>query len=161
MKPYIYIGLDIATTTGIAIYNPMNFKAEVVQYKGEPVQLLGFLKTYVLHGSYHDSTFVLELPSSFRNAIVTRSLLTRYGFIKYSLMDYNYLPVEVNLNSVRSYFQCKNKGEVKSYFKKMYRGKKTFTDNHSDALAVAIYQSVMDGFDYSPLRLQITELETR
>lgn len=158
---YVYIGLDIATVTGIAIYLPENNKSKVVQYKGTPTQLLGFLQRHIVWGyGNYKRVFVLEEPHHFRNATTTKSLLERYGFIKYSLINHVILPVEVNLNSVRSYFRAKTKDEVHSYFLPMYQGKKKFTDNHSDALAVAIYQAVQDGHEYYPPTFKIMEMET-
>ena len=85
----IYIGLDIATVTGIAVYKTTFNKAEVIQYRGSPLSLMSFIRDKVLDLGYYKPIFVLEEPLHFRNAIVTRSLLTRYGFIKYSFMDYN------------------------------------------------------------------------
>jgi hypothetical protein len=159
---HIYIGLDVATVTGISIYQPVWGQAKVTQFRGEPLQLFGFIKEYVLDPYlYYTKVFVMELPNHFRNAATTRNLLERYGFIKYTLIDYGQNPVEVNLNSVRSYFRTKNKEEVKRYFKPHYKGKKAFTDNHSDALAVAIYQSVQDKYRYDPGTLKIEEMEIK
>ena len=162
MYKHIYIGIDIATVTGIAIYNPIDNISYVIQYKGDPIQLFGFIThNLLIMESPLYPIYVLELPTHFRNATTTRNLLERYGFIKYSLMNYNHLPVEVNLNSVRAYFSCKTKANVKSLFLPKYQGNKKFTDNHSDALACAIYQSVKDGFGYAPGALKILEMETR
>lgn len=160
MTSPIYIGLDIATTTGISIYSPENNRAKVHQYTGTPNQLWTFIHGEVLHRYqfYPVKNFVLEIPLHFRNAKTVRSLNQRYGYIRYSLQDYGHLASEMNLREVRGYFLAKNKEEMREYFKPMYRGKKAFTDNHSDALAVAIYKAVLHGYEFYPVTFQIEEM---
>lgn len=78
------VGLDLATTSGIALYDDDEVK--VTTYKGTPIELLTKIESYLKPGSL----CVIEEHKHFRNAKTTRSLLERNGFIFWSLVAKGY-----------------------------------------------------------------------
>lgn len=134
------LGLDVATVMGVCLYNDKTNYARVTQYKADPIEQFQRLENEILqYYAYRELTVLMELPVHFRNADVTRKLLTRYGYIKYTLLSkWEVDVVELNLNSVRHYLGVRNKRETKNLLNTKYRGKK-FTDNHSDSLALCLF----------------------
>lgn len=150
MKSKVYLGLDTAIISGIAVWYPLTFKAYVVQVKGTPPETFGYLCQKVMPLIVKEQpTVVMEKLTHFRNADTTRSLLERYGFIKYSLMcNYQGLRIEEPTTSLaRGNLKVKDKEDVFKLLSQYYQGA-YFTDNHADALSVAIYQSVNDGIPF-------------
>lgn len=149
-----YIGLDIATISGIAIYSPLKHAAVVGQSKGEPIYQLDDIiaKSVPKNLVGYSIQFVLEEPHHFQNATTTRSLISRYGYIKYSLMGLKYPVYEVNLNSARHWLGTKTKKETHLLFTQYFRGD-FLTSDHTDALAVAMYKAHKDGYARSTLDL--------
>lgn len=149
MTTRTYIGLDVAETLGIAIYRPIHF-ALVTTVKGTPPEQYAKVKRVIQ--SIHDltsPTIVFELPNHFRNGKGTRTLLGRYGYLLWTLRDETLDVHEVNLNSARSFLKCKNKQEVLDFFLPWYTGSE-LTDDHTDALAVAMYQAHVWGHLQEP-----------
>lgn len=160
VKSIAYVGLDIATITGIALWHPFTHKAEVVQVKGDPMETFGFIVKVIMPLVVElQPTICMEQPHHFQNANTTRSLLERYGFIKYSLMcNYKGLRIEEpNLNSVRASLGAKKKEDVLQIMSTFYSGS-YLTDNHTDALAACIYQSKQDEIPFTLTSLRITSI---
>jgi hypothetical protein len=157
----VYIGLDTATITGISLWYPKAHLANVVQVKGSPIETFGFIVHRIMPFAGNNlKALCMELNHNFRNAATVRSLSERYGFIKYSLMC-NYLNIricEIGVAEARANLGTKDKQETHQRLSQRYAGP-YFTDNHADALAVAIYQSVQDGFDFNFDSLKIRPLE--
>ena len=143
----IYVGLDIAETMGVAIYYPDKSLAEVVEVKGLPYEQLEVLrKQYV---PFHQTVvrFSIESLTHQRNAKTVRNLQQRIGYLKFSLIREGYKVNEVNINSVRHFLEAKNKKEVHALLSTL--SKDELTDNHTDALAVALYQAKREGADFA------------
>lgn len=143
----IYIGLDVAETLGIAVYKPPHF-ALVTSIKGIPPVQYELVRRIITGNSARSGLLspiiVFELPNHFRNGKGTRTLLGRYGYLRWSLVDEMLDIHEVNLNSARAFLKCKSKEEVLDFFLPWYTGS-CLTDDHTDALAVAMYQAHKDG----------------
>lgn len=163
MKSIVYVGLDIATITGIALWHPMTHTAEVVQVKGDPMETFGFIVKVImpLVGKYQP-TIVLENQFVGVNSVTTRKLIERYGFIKYSLMcNYQGIRIEeVYPASVRSFFKAKGKKEVMDILATRFTGP-YLTDNHTDALACCIYQSKTDEIPFQLSTLKFTSISPK
>lgn len=143
MIPTTYLGLDIAEDMGAALYFAHSQQAHVFEYNGTPVQQWKFVKTLIY---YNPQTLVcMELMHHFRNAITTRSVFGRYGFIKWSSVEYGYTPREISHQVARSFVHAKGKRGVHVAFLSEYRGEKQLTDNHTDALAIAMFAAHLDG----------------
>lgn len=155
-KDYTYIGLDTATLMGVAVWNPDRHIAVVTQNKGTPIEQLYFINQNVfgLMEETADCEFVMEVLHNFRNAVTTRSLLERYGFLKWSLKAVQFEVEEVSPDMARSFLGTKEKEDTFRYFTKYFDGS-MLTNNHTDALAVAIYQSTLDGYKFAPNRLKV------
>lgn len=154
-----YIGLDIATVTGMAIYTPSTETIEVALNKGDPISQYVRLVNYLETMDYKDRhpTFVLELPLHFQNANTSRSLIERYGYLKHSLIRAGvYEVVEVNLNSVRKYLGCKTKEDVFRFFQPLYEGD-YLTSDHADAAALCLYQASVEGHTVDLSRLKVRD----
>lgn len=74
------VGLDIATSSGIALYD--GEKICVTTFKGTPVELVDYIESIIPQ----NSTVIIERHVHFLNANTTRSLLERLGYVKYSLI---------------------------------------------------------------------------
>jgi hypothetical protein len=159
-KSLVYLGLDLATISGIALWHPFTHTAEVVQVKGDPIETFAFLARVImpLLGKFQP-TVCMEQSHHFINAKTTRSLLERYGFIKYSLMcNYKGMRIEEpNLNSIRASLGARNKKEMMGILATRYTGP-YLTDNHTDALACCIYQSKEDGIPFTLGNLHIVSI---
>lgn len=143
-KPKLYIGLDVAQTVGIAIYDGDWAKVTAVSgYPYTQFNLISRLAQKYLRDDYI-VTFVMEQPVHFQNAKTTRDLLGRYGYLFWSLINANHDVLEVNLNSVRAFLKCKTKRAVFDLMLPCYSGL-SFTDDKSDALACCLYQAHKEG----------------
>jgi hypothetical protein len=161
MTPIVYIGLDTATISGIALWYPQTNRARVVQVKGDPIETFGFLiRTIMPMVKGKEQRLCMELTHHFQNAKTTRSICERYGFIKYSMRcNYPLLQIhEVGASEARKNLGTKGKESTFMKLHSHYVGP-YFTDNHADALAVAMFQSVRDGFPIDWAALRILPLE--
>lgn len=149
----IYVGLDVAETMGVALWHPKEERAEVFEVKGLPYEQMEVLRKLEYDKRTH--VFAIERLTHMRNANVVRSLHQRAGYLKFSLLKEGCMVNEVNINSVRHLLETKNKRETHDVFLDFYQGD-FFTNNHSDALAAAIYQANKDGFTFE-WRLKITQ----
>lgn len=138
-----YIGVDPATRTGFAYYFPFSNEATVFECPGNPLEQWAFLKAMI--EMCPSSLVCMEVLHHFRNAITTRDILQRSGYLKWSSTSFGYTPREVSTPVIRSFLKCKSKEEVKELFAPHYSGIGRFTDNHSDALAVAMFSAYLDG----------------
>ncbi len=141
-----FVGLDIATTTGIAIYIPSKNVAAVGLSKGLPGHQLDEIisMTIPLPKEFFHLNYVLEEPHHLRNAKTALSLISRYGYLKYSLMGLGYGVSEVNLNSARAWLGTKDKQGTHLFFTEYFVGS-YLTSDHTDALAVALYEANLRG----------------
>lgn len=159
MKQLHYIGLDVATMAGIAKWIPEINVAVVDEMKGTPNHQLQYIINSVLPPKEMavETIFVLEKPFHFQNANTTRSLLERYGFIKYSLLGFGYQVREPNLNSARAWLGVRDKQGVFDHYVPHLNSGRMLTSNHTDALLVAMYEAQQDGFTVEWSSLQIMQ----
>lgn len=141
----IYIGLDTATTTGISLYIPKDNLSVVTLKKGNPIEQLDYILDRI-NGDFPKVgyTFVLERQHYFRNAKSIRSLVERYGYLKHSLLREGYRVEEVSPDAARKTLGVKGKQGAFDYLFDFYEGC-NLTDDHTDALAVALHQAKEDG----------------
>lgn len=162
MNRRLYCGLDVATKLGIALWNPLENVAHVEMVKGEPVdQIIRVLEIAGFGGMEEvppELVFVMEILPSFQNARTTRSLLERYGYIKHTLKCTGFPVMEVNVSSVRHSLGVSSKMQVFDYFLPHYMGTHLTTD-HTDALAAAICQSMVDLYPYDKDSLLIHDVK--
>lgn len=140
-----FIGLDTALVTGIALYNSEMNYAGVMQRKGTPVEQLATIIAVISHlrlGWVDSSQIVLVMEKlhNFRNAVSTRSLLERYGYLKNSLLERGYQVQEVSPKEARSFLGVGGKEETFHLLKTRFQGT-LFSSDHADALAIALYQA--------------------
>lgn len=140
-----YVGLDVATWCGIAIFIPSANKATVQDFKGTPLEQAEHIKNYIST----DCTVVFELEMYFRNAKTIRSLIERQGYIKHALLWQSCRVTEVPPKSARRFLNTKSKAETHHKFIDNFWGE-PLTNNHTDALAVAMYQAYQDGWRFNP-----------
>lgn len=161
----LYVGMDLATTAGVAVYIPITNQAIVFSAKAEPIDQFKRMLTSIQSISDHlrngvdmrlDFLYCLERVHHFRNAKTSRSLIERYGFVKYALLMGEAKVVEVNLNSCRSWLKVKTKEENFMYYMPYYRGS-MFTSDHADALTCALYQASNDGVAIDWLSFNIVD----
>lgn len=140
-----YVGLDIAETMGVAVWQPEIQRATVYEVKGNPVVQLIELGEQILIplGEEDKPLIAIELLTYLRNAKTTRSILERTGFLRHNLLNFGYTVEDVNLNTARRYLGTKSKFDTQEKFKHYL---KSITDNHADALAVCIYISSIEGY---------------
>lgn len=151
-----YIGLDLATVSGIALYNPNNPEATVLEKKGDPVYLWNFLWGFTDGFRYMGDpyTVVIEEIHDFRNAKTTRSLLERTGYIKYQFISLGVEVIMAGPSEVRSFFNVKGKQALFDYMREhVHESTPYFTSNHSDALALAIYGAKGSCLDVPEIRV--------
>jgi len=84
------VGLDIATSSGIATLDENNI-VTVWTHKGDPIELLECIKAKINPWS----TVIVEKHVHFRNAKTVRSLISRLGFIEWSLRSEGHLVVDI------------------------------------------------------------------
>jgi hypothetical protein len=129
-----FVGLDVAETMGIALYFPYSDEAHVFEYTGDPIEQLRYL-TSILE-LITEPLICMELMHHFRNAITTRSLMGRYGYLKWSLKEIGYSISEISHQVSRSYLNATTKKMTHDLLK---QGNSKITENHTDALAPAMY----------------------
>lgn len=149
-----YMGLDTATTTGIALWIPGEQRALVSEITGDPNEQFDYIVGDACPDDDENVAFVMEQMHYFRNAKTIRSLVERYGYLKYSLLGLGYPVYEVAPSVARHHLGVKSKKETHSLFLPHFDGEK-FTSNHSDALAVALKQACDDGENF---RLEALEI---
>lgn len=152
----LYVGLDTATVTGVAFWNPRMQVAAVVEFKGSPVEQLHSILGELPYKKA-DVVFVLEKLYNFRNAKTTRSLLERYGYLKYTLIERGFRVEEVHPRMARNFLKVATKEDVFRYFIPFYRGNLYLSSNHTDALAVALYQADCDGWGLLTASMEIQD----
>lgn len=159
MKDY-YIGLDTATVMGFAFLRTDNNWAFCHVINGNPIEQLKELRSYLSTpaGLKETSSIVLEKQHNFRNAISSRSLLERYGYLKYSLINEGWDVQEQSPKVVRKKLGFRTIDAKKDLFMMMTHYVKrmpAFTTDQSDALAVALGQAIDDGYHFNWETLQI------
>lgn len=155
-RPVVYLGLDVAQTTGIAYYS--GDSAKVTDVKGYPYNQFKLIARLIRKRLEYDEevVVVMEQPVHFQNAKTTRDLLQRYGYLKWSLLHTGCKVLEVNLNSVRSFLKCRTKQSVFELMLDFYVGSR-LTDDMTDALACCLYQAHIDGKLELPIIPQIDD----
>lgn len=161
-KSPVYIGLDMATTTGIAVYHPEVEIAWCYLHKGTPIELadkVGRLITYVRKVNIWPTdniTFAVERLHLVRNMNTVRSLLERYGYIKYNLLAAGYEVLEYGPLPPRKFLgkEFTTKEEVFTFMRQEFKGP-LLTSNHTDALAQALYAAHKQGFLPEPVMPKI------
>lgn len=157
----IYFGLDIATTMGVAAWNPGSAMAYVATTKGTPLNQIEFIRKYAFpshHVDKKDYIFVIESLHHFRNKTTVRSLLERAGYLKWCIKYEGFEVKEAAPDVVRKHLGVKEKTEMFIKLLPHYNGSH-FTSDHADALAVAMYQGEIDGFPVDWRRLDIVDIE--
>jgi hypothetical protein len=155
----VYVGLDTAKVMGAAIWFPRQQKAWVEECKGSPLAQWKFIQDLLYPVPEEDVVFVFEKQHNFYNAKTTRSLLERYGFLKFSILGSTRCQVrEVSPKVARAYLETSTKKETFRRFIPYFAGD-YLTDNHTDALAVAIYESHTDGLELNWSKLSVVQHE--
>jgi Holliday junction resolvasome RuvABC endonuclease subunit len=154
----IYIGLDTATTMGVAVFAPNTHKVYVAESKGSPLQQMRFISEKVLPGLSLGHTYIaLEQLHNMRNAVTVRSFMERYGYIKWTLAERDWKVFDIPPQVARASLGCTTKMDVFDYFLPAYKGSK-LTHNHTDALALALYIAKEGWAEFHPERLRIYDL---
>lgn len=83
------IGLDLATTSGIAIFYDKS-NVLVGKISGEPPTQLGIVRTFLSGQARSTTHIVIEQHVYFRNAKTARSLMYRIGYTMWSLLADGY-----------------------------------------------------------------------
>lgn len=160
----IFIGLDVAERMGVATWNPQLNKAYVHVAKGSPIHQLDYIFKEVLVEpeplvEEPKFIFVIERLHNFQNKNTVRSLLERTGFIKYSLISAGFRVEEVSPLMARAYLGVSTKENLRVKLEQYFTGIR-MTDDHSDALAVALYQASLEGYQLDFRKLTIQEMRT-
>ena len=140
-KHRTFIGLDLATTAGIAVWIPEEGTARAYTTTGNPIRQLEFLHRRVFDNSLIEPIIIgIEQLDCFRNAKTVRSLLERIGYFRYSLTATRLFDVvEVRLSPTRKYYGFKDKMEVLKFFQKYTKTPRRLTNDMSDALLIAVW----------------------
>jgi len=138
---FCYIGLDIAMNLGLAILYTNSKVIKVKEITGTPNKQLDYITNEVLStvSVKLRPIFVSEGLHNFRNANTVRSLCERMGYIKYSLIGAGFKFIEVAPRVARAYLKTSSKTETFDFFVPRYTGT-NLTNNHTDAIAVVLYQ---------------------
>lgn len=156
----VFVGLDVAEKMGVATWNPHSNKAYVDVVKGSPVDQLRYMTKVVLatdEGA--ELVFVIERLHNFQNKTTVRSLLERSGFLKYSLIACGFRVEEVSPLMARAHLGVSTKEDVRVKLEQYFTGIR-MTDDHSDALAVALYQASLEEYQLDFRKLTIQEMRT-
>lgn len=154
-----YVGLDTATTTGIAVLLPDN-KAAVTSVKGTPIQQLGVLGPILAAFSkrYPFVGLSMEKQHNFINANTARSLSERYGFLRWTLTGLGFTVNEVSPRPARKLLGVVTKQECFDKFVPYFKGE-ALTSDHTDALAVCIFSAYQDGYKIDWERFVVVNLK--
>lgn len=164
MRASVYVGLDCAETMGVAYLRydvERGPVAQVTEIVGTPLeQLKGINKLMVREDTANTASpllFVFEQQHNFRNAITARSLLERQGFLKWTLTSLGFQVADVSPDVARKYLGTGSKGGTLQFFREISDDIK-LTDNHTDALAVAVYRAYIDGLDLRPEAISLERI---
>lgn len=144
----MYIGLDTATVTGVAFYQPAFNIASVYETKGTPIEQWRFVNKKAFALKHLTINFVIEKQHNTLNMNTTRSLFERYGYIKWRFQEEGITLLEVSPKPARKVLNCKDKETLFRVCLPFLVGSH-LTSNHTDALAVALYVAHQDGL-WSP-----------
>jgi hypothetical protein len=156
----IFIGMDCAIVGGVACYDPNEHIALVTELKGTPLnhlQQINALLILLKGWSLRDKVFVFETLVHFRNAVTVRSLLERTGFLKWSLTGVGFETYDVDPNTARKFLGTGTKEATLKFFAPNFKGS-FLTNNHTDALAIALYKANMDGYTPNFKQLKVERL---
>ncbi len=132
----LFIGLDLATTTGMAILSEDLKTCWVYELKGNPYEQFYQIQLMVANDP---AVWGIEELHIFRNAKTVRSLAERSGFIKWMLKGVLKEKVMmVQVSRARKFVGAKNKEHARELMQCLVSGGGTLTDNHSDAILVAL-----------------------
>lgn len=154
-----YLGLDTATVTGIAVLLP-GYRAAVASVKGNPIQQLGVIGPLIiaLMKDFPQINISMEKQHNFFNADTARSLVERYGFIKWTLTGSGFVVNEVSPKPARKLLEVNSKEECFRKFCNYYKGT-ALTSDHTDALALCIFSAHQEGYPMDWKRLVIADIE--
>lgn len=131
-----FVGLDLATTAGVAFLSEDLSSCRVYEIKGNP-----FEQFYQIQQMISDDPAVwgIEELHIFRNAKTVRSLAERSGFIKWMLKGVLKEKVMmVQVSRARKFIGAKSKEDARDMMQLLVKGNDQITDNHSDAVLVAM-----------------------
>lgn len=128
------VGLDVATKCGVAIVNQTSKKITTLVYNGTPAMQLESLVD-LFGEDWNGITVRIESLQTFRNAVTTRSLLTRTGYLAYSLEKFGAKIEYVSPSQARKNLGVKTKDEVHKLFSHVAG----ITNDETDAIAVAAF----------------------
>jgi len=140
MNEKFFVGLDIATNMGIAIYKYGDSHVFVTEIneKDNCKQLTKLYQLFNKIGINKDNSEVYYEKFVYLNGFASaiRSLLLRYGYIFYSLQFVGYVNIEINISSARKFIKSekgkKKKELVLEYYQQFSKIK--LTNNETDAL---------------------------
>lgn len=159
-KETTFIGVDTAEVAGFAYYFPFSNEATVFEYKGTPLEQWELLIQMIERVSVPSVSF--EELHNFNYPRAVRPLFERYGFLKWSALGLKFYSVkEVHPMSARSLLKCKTKAAVLEKMREFTETPEKLTNNHTDALAVAIYTAYKQGHfqDGELPKIQVKELQ--
>ena len=132
----VFVGLDLATTAGMAMLSEdLNF-CWVYELKGNPYEQFFQIQNIICN---QPAVWGIEELHCFRNAKTVRSLAERSGFIKWMLKGVLKEKVmTVQASKARKFVGAKNKEHARELMQCLVKGNGKLTDNHSDAILVAL-----------------------
>lgn len=93
MKKYI-IALDLANTSGVAIYDTVLKSVTINTIKGNPLEQMTKLDAIMCFFLPEETLIIIEEHVYFKFVIAARSLMERIGFIKWSFVKQGFEVVQ-------------------------------------------------------------------
>lgn len=132
----VFVGLDLAKTAGMALLSEDLKHCWVYELKGTPYEQFYQIQNIVCN---QPAVWGIEELHCFRNAKTVRSLAERVGFIKWMLKGILKEKVMmVTATAARKFVGAKNKENARELMQCLVRDGGRLTDNHSDAVLVAL-----------------------
>jgi Holliday junction resolvasome RuvABC endonuclease subunit len=155
-----YVGLDLATVSGVAIIDSEAIEAVLFEVKGTPYEQLKKVLNFLdIQSIDKDNVkWSIEQIHTFLNAKTVRSLLERKGFVMWTLIGNGFEVEEVSPRVARYRFGFKGKKDAMAQMEPIIDSP-LLTDNHVDAFAVALYHFSLSTSKISPSDFTFTVLE--
>ena len=132
----VFVGLDLATKAGIAVLEEDLKTCTVYEVKGNPYEQLYQIQEIL---AKTPAIWGIEELHIFRNAKTIRSLAERVGFIKWTIKGLCKEKVYmIQASRARKEFGVKTKKQAKELIQCQVEDGGHLTDNHSDAVLVAM-----------------------
>lgn len=152
------LGLDLATVSGLAIFDISTLEVAAYEVTGNPFEQFKLMAENIENLTI--SCVGIEMVMSFNNAKTTRSLLERYGYFKWTLKSLEIPIHEIHPKSARKQFGATTKLNALLLVNKRLKTARCATSyNHSDAVLVALAAARKHGlsFDNDSILVHIKE----